>query len=99
MLVPLIFILILFALITRAAKKFKTSSTIPLLVSLAVYVVFVVLSRHSIRVRPDQFATGLFLGILMYAAVAAIIYGIAIAWMKKQSPQSKDKKSPLDLKD
>jgi hypothetical protein len=35
----------------------------------------------------------------MYAAVAAIIYGIAIAWMKKQSPQSKDKKSPLDLKD
>ena len=90
MLVPLIFLLILSALISRAAKKHNTSSTAPLLVSIVVFIVFVGISRGAIRVQPGEIAMGIFLAILMYAAVTAIIYGAAIMWMKKLSSQPKE---------
>lgn len=90
MLVPIIFVLILSVLINRAAKKFNTSSTAPLMVSILVFIVFVVATRGVIRVQADEIATGIFLAILMYVVVVAAIYAGAFMWMKKKSPPPKE---------
>lgn len=90
MLVPVIFILILSVLINRAAKKLNTSSAAPLMVSILVYVVFVVATRDVIRVQADEIAMGIFLATLMYIVVAAAIYAGAFMWMKKKSSPPKE---------
>jgi len=74
----------------QGGKKIHPSSTAPLLVSIVVFIVFVGISRGAIRVQPGEIAMGIFLAILMYAAVTAIIYGAAIMWMKKLSSQPKE---------
>ena len=84
MLIPLFLVLLLTVLINRTAKKFNTSSTVPLSISISVFILFVLATRGAIRVRQDNIALGILLGLLMYLAVAAAIYAGAYMWMKKK---------------
>ena len=86
MLIPLFFVLLLVVLINRAGKKFQTSSTIPLVVSIPVFVVFVFVTRGAIRVPEDKMIVGILLGLLMYSAVVAILFAVVVMWMRIKSP-------------
>ena len=93
MLVPVILVLILSALIKGTAKKFNISPTTPLVVSIGMFVVFVLAARGVIPVHEDQLQSvlkGVSLAILLYVGVAAIIYIMAFIWMKKQSSSPKE---------
>ena len=92
MLVPVIIILVLIALVAATAKKFKVSSTVPIGISIAMFVVFVLAARGIIPVAKEQFQMILskdLTAIAMYGAVAAMIYVQAYVWMKQKSSRSK----------
>lgn len=92
MLVPVILIIILAALIKSTAKKFDISSTAPLVVSIGIYIVFVLASKGVIQVQEDQInsvLSGVSKAILLYVGVAAVIYIGAFIWMKIQSSSRK----------
>jgi len=93
MLIPVILILILAALVTMTAKKFRISPITPLMVSIGMFVVFVLAGRGVISEHEDQFQSvlkGVSLAILLYIVVAVIIYIMAFIWMKKQASRSKE---------
>lgn len=93
MLVPVIVILVLMALIKATAKKLNVSSTVPLAVSIGMYVVFVLLAKGIIRVDEGQIESvlsGVAIAIGLYVAVAAVIYIQAYIWMKRKSKQQKE---------
>jgi quinol-cytochrome oxidoreductase complex cytochrome b subunit len=102
MLVPLLFMFFLLSLVNRTSKKLKVSSTVPMIIAPGLFLIFAILTQGVIRVREDEIIQGILLGILMYTAVAAILYGIAYVWIKKKSLQkeepSKEKKGDENIK-
>jgi hypothetical protein len=93
MLVPVICVIILAGLIKRTAKKLDVSATPPLVVAIGIYVVFVLAARGIITVEEGNIQSalsGVGMAILLYVAVAAVIFIGVFIWMKIQSSSRKE---------
>jgi uncharacterized membrane protein (Fun14 family) len=93
MLVPVILIIMLAALIKKTAKKLDVSATPPLVVSVGIYVVFVLAARGIITVEEDQIQSvlsGVLTAIGLYVAVAVVVYIGVFIWMKIKSSSRKE---------
>jgi hypothetical protein len=94
MVVPLIFALILSVLVGRAAKKFNRPGTGPVSVAVGCMILFAVATRGAIRVRPNELAKGVLLGVLLYFAVALIIYVAIYLWLRWKHGPPADRGEP-----
>ena len=83
MLIPLIICFILAVRVKIISNEFDVNKTVPMIISVGSFIVFAILSAGLIRVRQDQIVLGILLGIFMYVAVAAVLYGIVYVWIKQ----------------